>query len=433
MNNRAGNHASSSTPASSLRSLVQLVLACTFVGVVFYFGSRQIDLQPSKPPPAPEVPPVVKPTVPEKPYFDLKIVPRDSLVDAGKADSKESEPEPKSPTGAQRARLIAARAKMEQAMQRVQQLQAELVRWRTGYEPLATNDAGQRLASDPAALGLAESVWSHTRPDENEVVAWRDELAALQDDLNAKVQDSDAMTRVTAIADAVRTAAVSFETDRLVLETLIDKTKSQAPGSKTFQEALDERRTAAVVARAEALRQAAEAAHDQQTETLKQLEADLTAKTDEVQNLTIQNAKRRLDNKLLLLAEEGKADVQAAQRARERLQLVKNFERDQPQVKQYLIPFLADGFKHRENAGGTKGPASYNKLVAQGALEPTRQGMESLILMATRDNDRPHGPFPVLLLGDYGWSQYPKGPVEKTQALLTKYGSLMAELKLLAE
>ena len=91
----------------------------------------------------------------------------------------------------------------------------------------------------------------------------------------------------------------------------------------------------------------------------------------------------------------------------------REFERDLPEIKSYLMAFTTPGFKHRETG---KGPMSLAYIRGKGAVEKSRGGLATFQQLATSDNDRPHGGVPK--------GTYVTGTEDLNKAadLLRKYG-----------
>lgn len=134
-------------------------------------------------------------------------------------------------------------------------------------------------------------------------------------------------------------------------------------------------------------------------------------------------------------------DLIVAKAAEEKLE--REFNRDLNAIRTKLVPFLSEGRTLRGNAKG-KGPVSFSLIDGKGALENTADGLSLLSKLAS--NGRPYGDFPVniaaykienpnLKMGHYSTTSYKaiSAYLEEAQALLNKYGRLMADKGMLAE
>lgn len=133
---------------------------------------------------------------------------------------------------------------------------------------------------------------------------------------------------------------------------------------------------------------------------------------------------------------EAEAAKAAAVAAAKKAQLEREFETDRPEIERMLRPFLADG---RTQPGGygfepatTVGPVSLGKLQGMQVLHPTIESQKTLyyITSANKMNDRDLGAFPDYVGGEQDF-RAKQAVIQKAQALLIKYGSLMVEKKML--
>ncbi|MCC7334673.1 MAG: hypothetical protein IT422_06235 [Pirellulaceae bacterium] len=107
------------------------------------------------------------------------------------------------------------------------------------------------------------------------------------------------------------------------------------------------------------------------------------------------------------------------------------FNRDLPQIRNYLTAFISDGYELRGNNSG-KGPVSLSALRGTRMFQPGRPGLESIIYFANNANDRPRGPIERETGGDYGWKIADKDTLNTVQSYLSKYGEIMVEKGMLA-
>lgn len=113
----------------------------------------------------------------------------------------------------------------------------------------------------------------------------------------------------------------------------------------------------------------------------------------------------------------------------EKAKLEQDFQKDLPEIRNYLTNYLSDGYELR---GGGKGPASLRALRGTPIFEAGRRGLEAIIHYASNRNDRPRGPIEPETGGDYGWKIANKDVLTKVQSLLSKYGELLVEKGMLA-
>ena len=173
------------------------------------------------------------------------------------------------------------------------------------------------------------------------------------------------------------------------------------------------------------------AAEKADTERLKkELELEKERRTREIDLLTQRQAIQGLAVKKESIEEDF-----ASKAKREALE--RGFQRDLPQIKSLLKPFITDG---RTQPGRYSfemtvdvGPVSFAKLQGAGALIRTVEAQRKFWSMTTanRTNDRDLGGFPPYVGSAQDWNN--KQPtVGRAQEVLIEYGQLMVEKGMLA-
>ena len=335
----------------------------------------------------------------------------------------------------ERAQAAVLAAQIKGIRERLQKLKTLDVAWQAKSPSLANDDSGRRITASPPHLELAMALWDRDRPTSEQLLQWEVQLEALATPVESRVQEQSStlmlvpehVQALTDLGSRVTLALADFERQQFLLEELIRETAGRDPGEQTFQVVLDQRRAAAEKARAERVAAARKAARDETEKTQIELLSKLERETVDAET-RVKEAERR--------ATIAGLNDQAA-RAEAALQEVEEeqaFERALPQIKTALGSFITPGFALRREK--TKGPASFSLIETQGALAPTREGLVKLVYLASVNNDRPLIGLPSYVdndvSGETGWQRTPKEPMERAQALLTKWGPMLVKKGLLA-
>ena len=331
----------------------------------------------------------------------------------------------------ERAQTAALAAQIKSSRERVQKLKALDAAWQAKAPSLMTDDSGRRITASPPHLAIALGVLERDRPTSEQLLQWELQLEELATPVERVTQDKDSLISLTPEHVKILTdlglqltrSLAEVEQQQLLIEELVKETASIDPGTNTLQAIVRDHRAAEEKARAEriaAARQAARAeAEKLQIEQLTKLERELVEAETRVKE-----AERRAT---IAGLNDQAANAEAALKE---LEEERAFERALPQIKAALGSFITPGFTLRNDK--VKGPASLSFIEGSGALAATRPGMESLVYLAAVQNDRTLVGLPKYVGGDFGWSTMPKEPVEKAQALLTKWGTMMVKKGLLA-
>ncbi|MBL8826770.1 MAG: hypothetical protein JNM18_07265 [Planctomycetaceae bacterium] len=335
----------------------------------------------------------------------------------------------------QRAQAAGLTVQIKAHRERIQKLKAMDAAWQVKAPALLTGEAGRRIVASPPHWEIAQTVWERDRPTTEQLLQWEVQLEALATPIESRSQDPGSALALTpehvqSLADLgsqITRSLAEFEQRQLLLDELVRETAGIDPGSQTLQAALDKRRVAEVKARTErivAAQQAARAeAEKQQADSLAKLERDL------VEAETRLKEAERKATIAGLREQTTKVEAVLQEVAEER-----EFERALPQIRVSLGSFLAPGFALRREK--TKGPASFSLIETQGALAPTREGLVKLVYLASVNNDRPLVGLPSWVdndvSGETGWQRTPKEPMERAQALLTKWGPMLVKKGMLS-
>ena len=322
-----------------------------------------------------------------------------------------------------RAKTTQVRAKALQAAEQLKLLREQLVKWNTTYAPLLVNDRGRRIAANGEYLTLALAALQRDRPKLVDVDAWGQALDEYLQPLELAYREKDGSAVVapeqeTGIdkirADVGRTVS-QVEADVLVLDTLMKDSERFDPGQSTIKQVLDNRRVEQAKALANDLDAARAAAVAEKAESLKAEERALEAKRVETEIHRLRNEQRVEDLKQTADDAETKRRFDDVKRLQAKQDLLKEFERDLPQIRRLLAAFITPGHQYRND--GKEGPVSLSLLTSKGALVPKIDGTSMLSFLANV-NDRPGGSL-----------TNPSTPEQLriAQEMLRKYGNLMVE------
>ena len=369
--------------------------------------------------------------------------------------------EARSRRAVERAKLAVLKGQVSVVKQKLSSLKSELASWTARYGSLMSGDQGRRIVGSETHLRLLRGILAQERPNDTQVTEWQlilDQLAPL---IEAGDKDPDALIIITPehkemIANAetwVNKSLAEFEQQNLLVNAILKETASIQIAKSTLGDLLkseDERKNRELTmklegvlneveeeAKADRIRRVSEHRKDVlEAETLA-LEKEERAKKAKVELMAKLNADKAIEETKVAEAEARAAMVRSREKATEidaasaRKTLEAEFQRDKKLIEQYLVTFTSEGYSMRQ--GKEKGPASLAFLIREGALKSGRPGLEAIMLLVVKDNERPKGPIPLYIGGDFAWSMVDKKPAEKAYELLNKYGTLMVEKGLLSE
>lgn len=363
---------------------------------------------------------------------------------------------------------------VQTTLELIQQLEAKNTAFLKRLEDLLTNDEGKWLARDEAALNAVCDLKKKPIVAPAKLKANKLPLTSVRDGLNQTLQaavvsftsDDPRHAEVYRIESwATECLAQIATTDNLLTDVIGKMPKDfDAVGAKTLEAVIREidAQHQAMIEKAlsqgkeEGVRlaatQAAQKSREMEMEQrIAQLELQLREERLDRQQKEIAarqreaEAQRKFDEAMAeieRMKKEAAADQQAknvetdikaqqvADEANKKLLIEKC--RDQ-EVKKLLAPFLAEGYTQPTSKGQQyeKAAISFSQLRAAGALEPTREGLRRLIVVATWKGDqvRPRWPYSP----NYD-ALKPREieEVKKAQQYLRDLGPTMVELKKLA-
>ncbi|MDA1232013.1 MAG: hypothetical protein O2856_14665 [Planctomycetota bacterium] len=301
--------------------------------------------------------------------------------------------------------------------------------WAALEATLMNGQAGSRIAGSGKHFLLVVDIWQRQRPMAEQIVAWEGQLTPLTEPFIQAGAESTTLSitdehakRLSDLGEELKTQAVEFERQKLLLESDVRETSGLQPAVLPLVDAIEQHRGQQEQAEADrlaAFKATAKAQADKEiAERIAKSErerADATAKVKEQEDA---DEKQRLAARAKQLEEDRKwAKLEA------------EMQRDMNEIKGLLLAYTAPGFAYRPD--DKKGPVSYSLIKSSGGLEPTHNGLGTLFSMGRGNADRPQGGLPR---GNGGVisSGTPLAPIERAQGLLIKYGELMVRKEMLA-
>lgn len=307
---------------------------------------------------------------------------------------------------------------------------------------LKDSEDGRRIASSPELIALAGESLSVSIPSENAAPTF---LARLDSLLSVPKQAMEQKVAGYKPGESLESAFSDLEQQCRDSKSLVDRIQSDLnsilkkaadlPVNRELDlqqalasiEEVKERQRSAIVA------QAQEAAKNEAAKMLAAQEVENERKLAEAKIEASKLAGEQMAAKIVADAQAEKIRQDAERKAQEaamaKAKLEQDFQKDLPDIRNYLTNYLSDGFELR-SAG--KGPASLTALRGTPIFEPGRRGMEAIIHYANNKNDRPRGPIERETGGEYGWKIANKEVLSKVQSLLIKYADLLVEKGMLA-
>jgi len=332
----------------------------------------------------------------------------------------------------------------EQIHDDVQQLADAQTRWKTTIDDLKESQTGRRIASDPALVELLATILD-TAPTEDASEKLGARLQTMTSQLREALAEKSVsfkpseafLARIKEIEESVSKSEQWYRDHLLQLDALAAQSANLQPAERTLRAAL-------LSLQAERAQKRVETLAERNRQIQREKDATVGAAEAEAQRIIAEaeaEAKRLVGDataariKQAALEEKAKQEEEIRKRkAAEKLaQLKREYQRDLPDIKIKLQPFLADGDSYNGETG-RKGPVSLSVLRSRGALESGRKGLEKLLYVGgTNTNDRKRGAFPQYVGSEFAWRQLDKDFIVKAQDYLNKYGDLMVEEGLLAK
>lgn len=334
-------------------------------------------------------------------------------------------------------------------LERGEVLRQEIMRFAESRDKLSqfmsqfrASDDGRRIASSPELIALAGQSLSVPIPSENAAPTF---LVRLESLLSVPRQAMEQNVAGYKPGESLQSAFADLEQQCRDSKSLVDRIQSDLTSilrksadlpinrELDLQQALGaleeikERERSAIVA------QAQEGAKNEAAKMLAAQEVENERKLAEAKVQASKLAGEQMAAKIVADAQAEKIRQDAERKAQEaamaKAKLEQDFQKDLPDIQNYLTNYLSDGFELRSSG---KGPASLTALRGTPIFQPGRKGMEAIIHYGSYRNDRPRGPIEPETGGEYGWKIANKEVLNKVQSLLIKYADLLVEKGMLA-
>ncbi|MDZ4779949.1 MAG: hypothetical protein SGJ19_06835 [Planctomycetia bacterium] len=347
---------------------------------------------------------------------------------------------PATPVG----RLDWAKAQQRELLQSSAALGRRLSEWReedrqwlAEVVPLLDNQAGKSLAANPDRVKSFRAIYEKVRPEvsratELEEIArelTRGAEAALADVDDAYLPEKEAVNRLTLLMREAWEAASSYREGRGNIAALVVESRDQPVGDQTLRAAITEDQHAERLAAIEFERERIESAQKAADAQIAEAKEQVIRQAGEAEAVRILAG--------LEAAQAQRALVQARyEREQAQQQRAAALEKDLAEVKRTLVPFVTKGYAQPGPGMDVQttdlAPMSLSKMVGNGALKPTREGMEALLAIANWGNDRDRGPFPATVANIINWREVDIAFIKRAQELLILHGDAMVEAGLLS-
>ena len=305
-----------------------------------------------------------------------------------------------------------------------------------------TSDVGRRIASDEMLVAAFSQTLSVAIPTENTAPTLLARLEAL---LSVPKQAMEQNIAGYKPGESLNSAFGEIEKQCKEAQAIVDRVASDLSaitrratelpvnGELDLRQALSSLEEIKEQKRSALIAQARDDAKLEGAKILAAQEVENERLLTEAKAKAAQLAGTQMAEKIVADAQAEKVKQDAERKAQqamiEKAKLEQDFQKDLPDIRNYLTNYLSDGYELR---GGGKGPASLRALRGTPIFEPGRRGLEAIIHYANNRNDRPRGPIEPETGGDYGWKIANKDVLTKVQSLLTKYGELLVEKGMLA-
>ncbi len=338
--------------------------------------------------------------------------------------------------------FLELQAMTKKAQETLEKLQPSVARLHALLEQLRTTSKGKGIAADRSSLEQFHAATAEFSVTPESVAEYRQSLDILGGPIEAaiggqsfdKPPEPEFRAKVQALCEGVaRDEALVAETEKKV-QAILAAAPSSESGALMLAEALEqlEREWAALDAATE--RNAREAVRAENRERL-------AAERTEQERATLQaerENKRKVHEEQLRadqLAAEAEARriaeaAEEAKREEERRIAEREYRTALPEIEKYLSAFITPG--HQQFTRGKwvyteeKKPLSYSALKGYHALRLDQTGqMYFATHAATKNNDRPGGPFSGYLGGQVPPEMVPD--IVKAQNLMIKYADKLIE------
>ncbi len=268
-----------------------------------------------------------------------------------------------------KARLLEFSQAADEVNEAIDELEAEIVSWKTEVEALLENDAGRFLANNPTYVDAFHEIYNKgQRPSPKTPDRLRTVVAAAIEPVSNALRNQEAIytpdQSLWDHLDELRTQALeatrSYRKDARQIQSMVDASRrdpSKAPASRTLRETLDSMANRDALEQAEAIALVVEEETRKANKKLAQLEAERVrneaARELEKKRLQEEMKQREANRELARTREEEQRKAEQA-----RIDALQRRAAD-PSVQAKYQPFLA------------KGTYRFNKLGLTAQVEPS--------------------------------------------------------------
>lgn len=301
----------------------------------------------------------------------------------------------------------------------------EIKLWAERVTPLLENELGKRIAGNESLVRQFRAVYKQDRPSL--------QLA------------SELRTSVTDLTSPIKAALDDPQDVRIPRQELSDELARLQTEIKQLRNTLREPREQvdALIAAAQALPAQANTLHQAMTALQN---AEMLAKTQKIDTEVLEAnriaAKEEAAAAAKLVTAQANAEIERKNKEAAHARLVAKAK--SPEVKRYLATFLAKSYFQptgnylsiRYERTTEELPVSFTRIESSGALDPSVQGLRTLVILASSGFSPPnnwHGRPPWNFdIGTFSWSKSDQDFIQKAQDLLRELGPTLVELKMLA-
>lgn len=301
----------------------------------------------------------------------------------------------------------------------------EIKLWSERVLPLLENDLGKRLASDEALVRQFREVYKKDRPSSQLAAELRTSLtdlvapikAALDDTADVRIPRQELSEELARLQTEIKQLRDTLREPREQVDALIAAAQAMPPQANTLRQAMTAQQNAEMLAKTQKI--------DAQV-----MEANRLAAEEEAAAAGT------------LVTAKAKAEIERKKNEAEHARLVAKAKT--PEVKRYLATFLAKSYFQptgnylsiRYERTTEELPVSFTRIDSSGALDPSVQGLRTLVILASAGFSPPnnwHGRPPWNFdIGTFSWSKSDQDFIQKAQDLLRELGPTLVELKMLA-
>lgn len=356
------------------------------------------------------------------------------------------------------ARRALARAKLQELGALVESCRSEFVKvneakdeWNQQYGNVFDDDRGRRIAADRNAVAEISSMLQSPFPKDAALTSLSLQFLPVSQhvqyqlsvsaDYQPTAEEQEFLTR---LLTQVKEAARSYRAWLLHFNRLLAQTQHLAPAEVTLRNAIEEYEQ-------QILADANRLAEDNRQAKLKEEAEREAAKVQEAEAARIRAEAEAERARQQALAESAlrekqrvEAEIAAAKEQEARRRLEAEFQRDQAEISSLLHPFLDANGESQPKYGPLNdprswhipgrglGPTSFSALLASGALGETNEALERLYFIGGDFmNLRQKGGFPRYSPTGLNNAAV-SSRIARARQLLTKYGPLLVERKMLA-